>query len=77
MLGRDAIARLHAGLPDQVILVLDGAYAEYVEPDIYPHGFDLVDDNANVVTTRTFSKAYGLAGLRLGWAIARPALPMC
>ena len=74
MLGRDAIARLHAGLPDHVILVLDGAYAEYVEPDIYPHGFDLVDDNANVVTTRTFSKAYGLAGLRLGWGYCPPGI---
>jgi len=67
MLDRAAIERLHAGLREDIILVLDGAYAEYVDPDFYPHGFDLVDANANVVTTRTFSKAYGLAGLRLGW----------
>lgn len=67
MLDRDAIARLHAGLPDNVLLVLDGAYAEYVDPAVYPAAFDMVEAYANVVTTRTFSKAYGLAALRLGW----------
>jgi histidinol-phosphate aminotransferase len=58
-------ARLAAGLPPQALLVLDGAYAEYVE------GFDgharLVDARENVVMTRTFSKIYGLGGLRIGW----------
>jgi len=67
MLDRDEIARLHAGLPQQVLLVLDGAYAEYVDPAVYPSGFDLVEAHDNVVTTRTFSKAYGLAAMRLGW----------
>jgi len=67
MLGRDEIARLHKGLPSHILLVLDGAYAEYVAPDIYPAAFDMVDAYDNVVTTRTFSKAYGLAALRLGW----------
>jgi len=62
------IARLAAGLPPQALLVLDGAYAEYVE------GFnghaDLVEARDNVVMTRTFSKIYGLGGLRIGWGYA-------
>lgn len=74
MLGRAEIERLHAGLPDHVILVLDGAYAEYVDPALYPAGFDMVDKFANVVATRTFSKAYGLAALRIGWGYCPPAI---
>ncbi|MDX1710627.1 MAG: histidinol-phosphate transaminase [Rhodovibrionaceae bacterium] len=62
------IARLHAGLPDDVLLVLDAAYAEYVDASDYETGAKLVDDKANVVMTRTFSKIHGLAALRLGWA---------
>ena len=65
MVGGNELARLAGGLPEQAILVLDGAYAEYVE------GFDgsakLVDRCENVVMTRTFSKLYGLGGLRIGW----------
>jgi len=74
MLGHDEIARLHAGLPAHVLLVLDGAYAEYVEPAHYPAAFDMVAAHDNVVTTRTFSKAYGLAALRLGWGYCPPAV---
>ncbi len=74
MLDSDALARLHAGLPSHVILVLDGAYAEYVDPEIYPTGFDMVDASDNVVVTRTFSKAYGLAALRLGWGYCPPTI---
>jgi histidinol-phosphate aminotransferase len=74
MLDGDAIARLHQGLPDHVLLVLDGAYAEYVEPENYPAAFDMVEAYDNVVTTRTFSKAYGLAALRLGWGYCPPAI---
>ena len=59
------MARLAAGLPAQAILVLDGAYAEYVEG--YDGGAALVDQRDNVVMTRTFSKIYGLGGLRIGW----------
>ena len=62
------LARLHAGLPSSVLLVIDSAYAEYVTREDYEAGIALVRDNANVVMTRTFSKAYGLAGLRVGWA---------
>ena len=61
------IARLHEGLPENVLLVLDGAYAEYVMADNYSPGNDLVDVSNNVVMTRTFSKIYALSGLRLGW----------
>ncbi len=65
MIGGNEVARLADGLPPQAILVLDGAYAEYVEG--YDGGARLVDARQNVVMTRTFSKIYGLGGLRIGW----------
>ena len=61
------VERLARGLPKNAILVLDGAYAEYVEREDYEAGVALVDALDNVVMTRTFSKIYGLAGLRIGW----------
>lgn len=64
---RDEVRRLHAGLPPHVLLVLDGAYAEYVGRDDYNDGRDLVDEAENIVVTHTFSKVFGLANLRLGW----------
>jgi len=63
----DEVRRLHAGLPRRVILVLDAAYAEYVRRNDYESGMELAATEENVVMTRTFSKIYGLAGLRLGW----------
>ena len=63
----DEVRRLHAGLPGNVLLVLDAAYAEYVRRNDYESGIELVSANENVVMTRTFSKIYGLAGLRIGW----------
>jgi histidinol-phosphate aminotransferase len=65
MIGAADVVRLADGLPEQALLVLDGAYAEYVEG--YEGGADLVDSRQNVVMTRTFSKIYGLGGLRIGW----------
>jgi histidinol-phosphate aminotransferase len=62
------VKRLHAGLPRDVLLVLDAAYAEYVRRNDYESGLELVATHENVVMTRTFSKIYGLAALRLGWA---------
>jgi histidinol-phosphate aminotransferase len=62
------VKRLHAGLPKGCLLVLDAAYAEYVRRNDYESGIELVATNDNVVMTRTFSKIYGLASLRLGWA---------
>lgn len=61
------VKRLHAGLPKDCLLVLDAAYAEYVRRNDYESGIELVATNDNVVMTRTFSKIYGLAALRLGW----------
>lgn len=58
---------LHAGLPSNVILVIDAAYAEYMEEADYEAGHAMVEEFENVVMTRTFSKIYGLGGIRLGW----------
>jgi histidinol-phosphate aminotransferase len=63
----DEVKRLHKGLPGNVLLVLDAAYAEYVQRSDYESGIELVATTGNVVMTRTFSKIYGLAALRLGW----------
>jgi histidinol-phosphate aminotransferase len=63
----DEVKRLHAGLPKHALLVIDAAYAEYVRRNDYESGIELVATSENVVMTRTFSKIYGLAGLRLGW----------
>ena len=64
------IRRLAQGLPRHVILVIDSAYAEYVNRADYSPGIELVEASDNIVMTRTFSKIYGLAGLRLGWCYA-------
>jgi len=66
----DEVVRLQKGLPSHVLLVLDAAYAEYVSRNDYAAGIELVSSSSNVVMTRTFSKIYGLAGLRLGWLFA-------
>ena len=66
MIGQADLARLADGLPPRALLVLDGAYAEYV--DGYDAGAALVETRSNVVMTRTFSKIHGLAALRVGWA---------
>ncbi len=68
MLGQRALARLAQALPPHVVLVLDGAYAEFVEG--FDGGAGLVEQHPNVVMTRTFSKIYGLGGLRIGWGYA-------
>lgn len=63
----EEIKRLHANLPPHVLLVLDAAYGEYVRKNDYESGIELAATTDNVVMTRTFSKIYGLANLRLGW----------
>jgi len=70
----DEVRRLHQALPGDVVLVLDAAYAEYVRRNDYEAGIELVATAANVVMTRTFSKIYGLAALRLGWAYCPPEI---
>ncbi len=67
-LNKSEIRDIHAGLPSHVLLVLDGAYAEYVVHEDYESGTSLVDEFENVIVTRTFSKIYGLSALRIGWA---------
>jgi histidinol-phosphate aminotransferase len=74
MLGHDEVVRLRAGLPPHVLLVLDAAYAEYVTRPDYDAGVKLVDAGDNTVMTRTFSKVFGLGGMRIGWAYAPPAV---
>ncbi|MBS8261862.1 histidinol-phosphate transaminase [Roseibium polysiphoniae] len=63
----EEVRRLHENLPANVLLVLDAAYAEYVRKNDYESGMELAATAENVVMTRTFSKIYGLASLRLGW----------
>ena len=74
MLSRETLQRLHKALPARVLLVLDGAYAEYVTEPAYSRGLFLVKQHRNVIVTGTFSKIYALAGLRLGWAYCPPAI---
>ena len=73
-LSANEMARLHAGLPSNVILAIDAAYAEFVNRNDYEPGIKLVDAADNVVMLRTFSKIYALAGLRLGWGYFPPAI---
>ncbi len=68
------IRRLHEGLPGSVLLVLDAAYAEYVTAHDYQSGIELAGASENVLMTRTFSKIYGLANLRLGWCFGPEAV---
>jgi histidinol-phosphate aminotransferase len=69
----DEVRRLHTALPKDCVLVLDQAYGEYLPGD-GPAAFDLARDNDNVLITRTFSKIYGLAAERIGWAYGAPHL---
>ncbi|MBT6891053.1 MAG: aminotransferase class I/II-fold pyridoxal phosphate-dependent enzyme, partial [Gammaproteobacteria bacterium] len=62
------LRRLHAGLPDNCLFLIDEAYAEYATAEDYDTGIALADEYDNVVVTRTFSKIYGLPSLRIGWA---------
>ncbi len=69
---RGEVESLVASLPPGVLLVLDEAYFEYADDPDYPDGIELVRSGAPVVVTRTFSKAYGLGGLRVGYGVAAP-----
>lgn len=73
-IGKDEMRRLRHGLPDDVLLVIDAAYAEFVTAADYSDGAELVAESDNVVMTRTFSKIYALSALRLGWAFCPPAV---
>jgi histidinol-phosphate aminotransferase len=68
----EALARFVAAVPSDVLIALDEAYVEYIRDDLLPDSFELVREHSNVVVLRTFSKAYGLAGLRIGYAVGDP-----
>ncbi|MBE0466802.1 MAG: histidinol-phosphate transaminase [Candidatus Desulforudis sp.] len=74
---KDAVDRFLAAVPGHCLVVLDEAYFEYVEDNNYPDGLEYVKAYPNVVVLRTFSKIYGLAGLRIGYAFARPEIVDC
>jgi len=69
-LSSDELARLRAGLRDDILLIIDAAYAEYVAKPDYDAGIALVEATDNTVMTRTFSKVHGMASLRIGWCYA-------
>ena len=73
-IGHGEVARLHAGLRPDVLLVIDQAYAEYVADADNDGALELAANATNVLVTRTFSKIYGLAGERVGWATGDAAL---
>ncbi|MEW6375047.1 MAG: histidinol-phosphate transaminase [Thermodesulfobacteriota bacterium] len=64
-------------LPEQVIVVLDEAYGDFVEEPFYPNGLDYIKERRQMIVLRTFSKVYGLAGLRIGYALGRKDLMDC
>ena len=68
--GREALDAFVSAVPSDVLIVIDEAYREFVNPGLIPDGLDLYRDRPNVAVLRTFSKAYGLAGLRVGFCIA-------
>ena len=69
-LSGEAVRKLHSRIPEHVLLVLDSAYLEYVDAEDFENPVDLIAESNNIVMTRTFSKLFGLAGIRLGWAYA-------
>jgi histidinol-phosphate aminotransferase len=74
LLPQSEMERLRAGLREDILLVLDSAYAEYVEADDYDAGAKLVDAGENTIMLRTFSKIFGLGGMRVGWGYGPPAV---
>jgi histidinol-phosphate aminotransferase len=74
LLPQSEMERLRRELPPEVLLVIDAAYAEYVTEPGYDPGIRLVDAGENTVMLRTFSKVFGLGGMRVGWAYAPPAI---
>lgn len=72
--GPEALQRFLKQVPEKVLVVLDEAYIEYAEGDELPDGMQFLADYPNLLVSRTFSKAYGLAALRVGYAISSPAI---
>jgi histidinol-phosphate aminotransferase len=74
---RDALNDFIARVPEHVLVILDEAYAEYITSREYPKSLDYYNQNKNVLILRTFSKIYGLAGMRIGYGFARPEIIGC
>jgi histidinol-phosphate aminotransferase len=72
--GKNALENFLARVPEDVIVVLDEAYGEYIDTPDYPDSRAYLTDYPNLIITRTFSKAYGLAGLRVGYALSSPVV---
>ena len=72
--GARALSAFTDRVPEDVLIVVDEAYREYADPALVPDGLALLGDRPNVVVLRTFSKAYGLAGLRVGYCVAPPSV---
>jgi histidinol-phosphate aminotransferase len=70
----DALTRFIEAVPSHILIAIDEAYVEYIRDGMAPNSLDLVQTQSNVVVLRTFSKAYGLAGLRIGYAVGHPDL---
>ncbi|WP_417625037.1 histidinol-phosphate transaminase [Paremcibacter congregatus] len=73
-LTKTELHRLHENLPENILLLVDSAYADYVEAEDYDPGLMLANTTKNVVMTRTFSKLYGLSALRIGWALCHESI---
>jgi len=72
--GPDALSRFLAAVPEHVLVVLDEAYIEYAHGGELPDGLDYLAEHPNLLVSRTFSKAYGLASLRVGYSLSSPAV---
>ena len=77
MVSADAVARFMARVPQDVIVVFDEAYYEYVRDAQYPDSVQYVTQGRHAIVLRTFSKIYGLAGLRIGYGITTPEITTC
>ncbi|MCI5073234.1 histidinol-phosphate transaminase [bacterium] len=75
MIGKTDLKTFLNAVPDNVLVILDEAYYEYAcHHEQYPNGIELLSDHSNLIITRTFSKAYGLAGARIGYAMANASV---
>ena len=72
--GKDELKTFLDAVPEHIVVVLDEAYCEYIEQEDYPNSLEWLPEHPNLVVTRTFSKAYGLAGLRIGYAVSSPQI---
>jgi histidinol-phosphate aminotransferase len=77
IVSKPAIDQFLSRLPGRVVVILDEAYGDFAEASLYPNGLDYVKEGKQVISLRTFSKVYGLAGLRIGYAIGREDLIHC